>query len=96
METLVLDGQSLFDIAMQEAGTVEAAFALAVANNIGVSGEVPAGTSLVNVQVINNRMVEYFKIKELKPATYSSIENKEVKMKGVGYTTIGIDFIVSS
>lgn len=95
METIVLDGQSLFDIAVQQAGSVEAAFALAVANNISISGEVPAGTILTNVPIINTRMAEYFRLKNLKPATYTSNNEGEVKLTGIGYMSIGVDFIVS-
>lgn len=93
METLVLDGQSLFDIAIQESGSVEAAFALSVANNISVSGEVSANTSLENTAVQNKQFVEYYKLKHLKPGTFSF--GNEIKLKGIGYMTIEKDFIVS-
>lgn len=95
METIVLEGQSLFDIAVQQAGSVEAAFALAVANNVSISAEVPAGTKLVNVPIVNTRMAEYFKLKNLKPATYTSNSESEVKLTGIGFMAIGKDFIVS-
>lgn len=95
METIVLEGQSLFDIAVQQAGSVEAAFTLAVANNVSISAEVPAGTKLVNVPIVNARMAEYFRLKNLKPATYTSSAEGEVKLTGIGFMAIGKDFIVS-
>jgi hypothetical protein len=95
METIVLDGQSLFDIAVQQAGSVDAAFALAVANNVSVSGEVPASTPLANTPMQNNRIAEYFSMKALKPATDTSSAEGEVKLTGIGYMAIGIDFKVS-
>jgi hypothetical protein len=95
METIVLDGQSLFDIAIQESGSVEVAFALSVTNNISISGEVPANTSLENAPVQNKQFAEYYKLKKLKPATFSSTSYGEVKLKGIGNMTIEVDFTVS-
>ena len=95
METIVLDGQSLFDIAIQESGSVEAAFALSVANNVSISSEVSANTSLDNVPVKNKQIIEYYKLKNLRPATFSLTYYGEAKLKGIGNMTIEKDFIVS-
>lgn len=95
METIALDGQSLFDIAIQESGSVEAAFALSVANDISISGEVSANTLLENAPIQNKQFVEYYKLKHLKPATFSLTYYGEVKLKGIGNMTIEKDFIVS-
>lgn len=92
METIVLDGQSLFDIAIQECGAVEAAFDLAVANNISMSNELASSQSLTTAPVINKRVVEYFANKKLKPATWS--RSNEVQLTGIDYMTIEVDFTV--
>lgn len=96
METIVLDGQSLFDIAVQESGSVEAAFALSVTNNISISGEVSANTLLENAPIQNKQFVEYYKLKRLKPATFSLTYYGEVKLKGIGNMAIEKDFTVSN
>ncbi|NDV93532.1 hypothetical protein D0T84_01195 [Dysgonomonas sp. 521] len=94
METIVLDGQSLFDIAIQQSGSAEAAFALSVANDISISGEVSANTSLENTSILNRRFTEYYKLKNLKPTTYSSNPG-EIRLRGIGNMAIEKDFIVS-
>lgn len=94
METLVLDGQSLFDIAIQEYGSVEAAFALAVANDIGVTDELTPNTLLQRTSTVNKRVVDYYKLKGLKPATSSIAIDDEVQLTGIGYMAIGKNFIV--
>lgn len=95
METLVLDGQSLFDIAVQECGSVEAAFALAVANDIGITDEITPGTYLKKTSIVNKKIVDYYTLKNLKPATSSTIADGETVLTGIGYMAIGKNFIVS-
>lgn len=92
METIVLDGQSLFDIAIQECGSVEAAFDLAVANNISMSNELAASQSLKTTRVHNKQVVEYFENKRVKPATWT--RSNEVQLTGIDYMAIEIDFII--
>ncbi|WP_165020141.1 hypothetical protein [Dysgonomonas sp. ZJ279] len=92
METIVLEGQSLFDVAIQECGSVEGAFALAVANNVSISNELPSSESLTKTAITAKRVVDYYNQKELKPATWSTA--KEAKLTGIGYMTIEENFTV--
>lgn len=92
METIVLDGQSLFDIAIQECGSIEGAFALAVANDIGMSNELASSQSLVTTPVLVKRVVDYFAQKHIKPATWSRSE--EAQLTGIGYMVIEESFTV--
>lgn len=67
----VLNRQSLIDIALQETGTIEAAFDIAFANGLSVTDYVP-GTVLVipdNV-VINEQILKYYKTNNIQPATF--------------------------
>lgn len=92
MEVIVLDGQSLFDIAIQECGSVEAAFDLAVANNISMSNELASSQSLNITPVVNKQVVEYYKNKRLQPATWTRFN--EVQLTGIDFMSIEIDFTV--
>lgn len=92
MEAIVLDGQSLFDIAIQECGSVDAAFSLAVANDVSMSNELASSQSLNTTPIVNKQVVEYFANKRLKPATWS--RSNEVRLTGINYMAVEVDFIV--
>jgi len=67
----VLNNQSLFDIAIQEYGTVEAVFDLAMANGLGITDELNAGQELV-VPVsdfVVPEIVNYYKKNGLHPVS---------------------------
>jgi len=70
----VLNNQSLFDIAVQEYGTVEAVFELAMANGLGITDELNAGQELVvpESDFTAPEIVEYYKKNGLHPATGST------------------------
>lgn len=92
METVVLDGQSLFDIAIQEAGSIESVFDIAVANNISITDMLQAGQILIKGKVLNVSVAEYYRMKNIKPATDIGLyENND----GIDYMAVGIDFIVT-
>lgn len=91
METIVLDGQSLFDIAIQQCGTVEAAFSFAILNDIAVTDELKVGTVLATAPVQNRRIAEYYAMKSLAPATASGVSI----FGGIGFMAIEQTFIVS-
>lgn len=64
-----LNGQSLIDIAIQTSGSVEAAFDIAIAKGLSVTDNVDAGIEIDSVNVIDKTIVDYFTMKNLKPAT---------------------------
>jgi len=94
MEAIVLEGQSLFDIAIQECGSVEAVTAIAVLNDISVTDDLQVGQLLQIPMPVNKQVAKYYKSHNLKPATAGNLDftNKD---EGIGYWRIGIDFIVS-
>lgn len=89
-EVTVLEGQSLFDLAVQTAGSVEAVFALAVANGLGITGTLQPGQLLATVTVREQGIYAYYRAKGLAPAT-----GRVELPGGIGYMGIGIDFIIS-
>ena len=79
----VLNNQSLWDISIQEYGTVEAVFELAMANGMGVTDRLTAGQELVlpevdgigahgSVPVQKPEVVEFYRKNKLHPVTVES------------------------
>lgn len=93
MEKKVLTGQSLFDIAIQECGTVEEAFAIALANDVSISAELTAGTKLNPGQSVDVRVTDYYRVRNLKPATFTA--DGVLDFSGIGYMSIEENFVVS-
>ena len=91
MKTIIaLNNQSLFDIAIQEYGTIEAVFDLAMANNLGITYLLTAGQVLVipSVSIItgkpvitNTEILGYYKKNDIKPATSMPIEAIVTQLK---------------
>ena len=77
MKTTVLSQQSLFDIAIQAMGNAEAAFELAIVNDISVTDELTTG-SLLKVPTGNENanVTMYYYSRGLKPAT--GMTNNEI------------------
>lgn len=80
----VAENQSLFDIAIQRLGSTEAVFELAILNGLSITDELAAG-SLIDLPEAWNKssVADYFKNKNLVPATFqesagSQIENIQV------------------
>lgn len=65
----VIQGQTLFDIAIQEFGSIEAAFDLAIINNLSVTDVLVPGTLLAKISVVNKKVASYYADKALTPAT---------------------------
>ena len=83
----VLNNQSLFDIAIQEYGTVEAVFDLAMANGLGITDELNAGQELAvpDSDFVIPEIVAYYKKNGLHPATGSTgVIETEVPVPGGG------------
>jgi len=93
MRTNTVTSQSLFDLAIQSSGTVEAVFALALENDISITSEMVAGQPVETEEAKGNQIVDYYRVKNIKPATFSGQEI--LSLSGIGYMAIEEDFIVS-
>ncbi len=92
----VVSGQSLADIAVQECGGIASLVDLAIANNISVSDDLETGTELLINSLSNAGVKKYYKGRNIKPATTLTEKvQAEVQPQGIGYWTIGLDFIVA-
>ena len=80
MEVKVKDRQSLLDMAVQTAGSMEAAFDLAAANGVSLTDTLADGQVLDTVAAENADTVRRYSVQGIQPATALSEE---------------IDFVVS-
>ncbi len=98
MTVISLNNQSLFDIAAQEFGTIEAIFDLAVVNDLAITDELEVGQvlNLPNYDNSDADVVNWFKEKKEKPTTSNpEIEGQSEIKEGIGYWGIGSTFKVS-
>jgi 2',3'-cyclic-nucleotide 2'-phosphodiesterase (5'-nucleotidase family) len=95
MEVRVLNGQSLFDIAIQAAGNVEAVFDIALANGLGITDDLPAGTLLVIPAVANRQVADYYRTNNILPATGISVTDAAALQEGIEFWFVEYDFVVS-
>lgn len=83
--------QSLPDIALQEAGTMEALFALAKQNGLSITEKLEPGMQLaVDDLPSDPGVLEYYKRYSISPATV----NDKNLYQGVNYWQIDYDFII--
>lgn len=99
MKKIILNNQSILDIAIQHTGTVENCFAIAVANGISVSDILTAGLPVEIPDDLpkNTDVLNYYNAKKIQPATGTTTEqNNEIPLlKGIGYMQIGNSFKTS-
>ncbi|WP_027470135.1 hypothetical protein [Saccharicrinis fermentans] len=93
----VHQGQNIFDIAIQEYGTLQGIEKLTIDNSIGLTENLPVGSVLnIRNEKLNKLVVEFLAGKGLKIATDFSVEQSEtLKPQGIGYWKIGVDFTIS-
>lgn len=91
------EGQSIIDLAVQELGSVEAAFVFALKNDLSLSDDTVPGQEFSLTDVEDKTLVNYYAQKNIKPATGLSDADNTIAQdnEGIGYWTIGTDFIVS-
>ena len=97
MTTIILHNQSLLDIAIQHTGAVENTFAIAVANGLSLTDDLPAGAEIKIPDSANkdNDVLNYYSAKRLQPATAVIMLPEEERLEGIGYWVIQTDFKVS-
>lgn len=86
--------QTLLDMAMQHAGSSEAAFAMCVQNDVPITKVYAAGTILPAPVIINEDVVTLYLTEKAKPASIISSPETDNIFEGIGYWYIEDDFIV--
>jgi len=96
---ILQENQSLFDIAVQEDGSVLAVFEWALANGLSITDSLEPGQKLIAPKSAyrNDDMANYFKGKNQYVATCSTVGNNNLPIQpsGIGAMIIGTDFIVT-
>ena len=98
MTTTILHNQSLLDLAIQHTGSVENAFAIAVANGLSLTDDLESGEALnLEPTTINQNkdILSYYQSKKLQPATAVTQLPEIERLEGIGYWAISVDFKVS-
>ena len=96
MEVKVKDRQSLLDMAVQTAGSMEAAFDLAAANGVSLTDTLADGQVLDTVAAENADTVRRYSVQGIQPATaLSEAEMAALAQEGINFMGIEIDFVVS-
>jgi hypothetical protein len=95
MEVTVLNGQSVFDLAVQAAGSVEAAFDMAGLLDLGITDELPVGARMEASTTVNRQIAEYYRVNGIQPATGITVSDAPALMEGVEFWGIEYDFVVS-
>ncbi|MDR1729943.1 MAG: hypothetical protein LBR52_04705 [Prevotellaceae bacterium] len=90
---IVHDRQSLFDIAIQQCGSTDAAFELAFLNNKSVADDLTTGEELILPAQTQQLVAAHFTDNRLTPATALGME--ETGFEGINYMGIEFDFIVA-
>lgn len=91
------DRQTIIDLAVQELGSVEAAFVFALINDLALTDDTVPGQEFLLSDVNNETLVNYYSQKNIKPTTGLSDDDNDIveENEGIGYWIIGTDFTVS-
>lgn len=95
MKIVVLNNQTLLDIAIQEYGTIEAVFELAMANGLGITDELTTGTKLKIIKAKEEtEILGYYKQNTISLSTGITKQNEEniIIPDGIGFMEIESTF----
>ena len=93
MQITSKQGQWLGDIAVREAGSIEAVVEMAIINDRSITDKMAVGSTLLKPTPIDRRVMNYYKINNIYPATATEPDGKS--FGGIGYMAVEITFIVS-
>jgi len=94
MRIITRSEQWLGDVVIRETGDIEALVEMAISNNVSITNRLNPNTSLSPIQPRSRRVMNYYNINEIHPAT--SLEQDIKRSGGIGQMTIKLTFIVSS
>lgn len=94
MKITPLDRQSLFDIALQTSGGIEAVFALSIKNNISVSDSLSV-SEITTVGVIDTNVTNRYNLRNISPASDINVKDRiNAPFEGIGFMGVEIDFVL--
>lgn len=89
---IVLEGQSLLDIATQCCGSAEAAYDISVINGISITDDLTAGQELRTPVAVTSSIARYYTQKGIIPATAITATTDE--NQGIDFWAIEDDFVI--
>lgn len=100
MKAVVLDCQSLLDMAVQELGDISGVFDLAEKAGLSLTEELEAGMELeLPALAADKQVAAYYGSKRIRPATAITIDSTsgggDLLLEGIEFWGIEYDFIVS-
>ncbi|WP_136464950.1 hypothetical protein [Flagellimonas onchidii] len=98
-KTIILDRQSIFDIALQNYGNITAVFDMAFANGLSITEELAAGQTILigeNGDLNEPDVLGFYKAHNIKPATGANLRAHDTPSTaiGIGKMSINGTFIV--
>jgi len=93
-QAVVHSGQSIFDIAIQHCGSVDAAYDVAVLNSLPLDAILMPGQTLLIPKVTDKRVVDEFERRGVVPGTVFWLVD-EPKEEGLEFWYLEIDFVIS-
>ena len=78
-----IENQWLGDLAIQETGDISAVVKMAVENDISITGKIEPGTILKNPKVVDQGIADYYRSRNIYPAT--AMEREPGTPGGIGY-----------
>ena len=95
MNSILYNGQSILDKAIENTGDVENAFDLALLNQISLTDTLKTGTSIKLSPITNSKVVDFFNDYN-KPATaLSNMDLEQIENLGIGEMIIEKNFNVA-
>lgn len=96
MKITVADRQSLWDIALQTCGSIEAVFELAEANGLAVTDALTPGQVIAYSpdSIRNKQVVQHYANHRVIPST-AIAEESTILPEGIEYWNIELDFKIS-
>jgi len=91
MQITSKQGQWLGDIAVREAGSIEAVVEMAINDDRSIVDRMGFGAFIQKPAPINKRVMNYYGINNIYPATSAEPDS----LSGIGYMAVDITFTVS-
>lgn len=92
---VIIAYQNLLDLAVQNTGSIEAVFDLAMANDLSITDHLEIGESLNAVEVLDQDIANYFNMRNRHIATDIAVNDIELELpSGISFWGINNDFIV--
>ena len=94
MKKVVEHNQSVLDVTLQHFGNIDSLFELITLNNLSITDDLIYGSEVEIGNPVSNDVIDTYIDKKIIPATDLD-KDQELLPEGIGYWTIGIDFVVS-